>query len=113
MNETELLNPVGDYVRYLGGSRASELKDRIGTIAAVRYGLDNKPAFYGVDYPGNDVLVWATVSTWEVVKGKTFDIEDIFIQAAGGPLAVAKAEIERLEARIAELKAAVKVIESL
>jgi hypothetical protein len=113
MNETELLNPVGDYVRYLGVSRAAEFRGRIGTIAAVRYGLDSKPAFYGVDYPGNGVLVWASVPTWEIVKDRVFGIEEIFTAAAGGSLAVIDNEIARLEARLIELKNAKKVIESL
>ena len=123
MNETKTLPlALGDWVRYHGNSRYYELDGKVGQFTSVKCNAFGVAVSYGVAYANMDDLVWAAAWAWELVTKaeeedlkavKTFDIEDIFTNAAGGPLAVAKAEIERLETRIAELKAAVKVIESL
>ena len=122
MNETKTLPlALGDWVRYHGNSRYYELDGKVGQITSVKCNAFGVAVSYGVAYANMDDLVWAAAWAWELVtkvekdepEVKTFDIDEIFNSAAGGPIAVAKAEIERLEARIAELKAAVKVIESL
>jgi len=123
MNETETLPlALGDWVRYRGNSRYYELDGKIGRITSVRCNAFGVAMSYGVAYANISDLVWAAAWAWELVTKdeikdpksvETFDIDKLFTNAAGGPIAVAKAEIERLEARIAELKAAVKVIESL
>jgi hypothetical protein len=113
MNET--LPQMDSLVKYVGNSREYLLDNRTGRVKQQRVDPHNGEVLaLGVAFPGIDDLQWGAPWCWEIVSDmKTFDIEDIFSQAAGGPLAVARAEIARLEARIAELKAAVKVFESL
>lgn len=116
---------VGFRVKYIGSKRPA-LRNLIGTVekvgengsAGVRY-----PGDLASEYTGKDGLVWA--SRWAWLKLKT-DIEnaklaaaapenedDIFLNAAGGPREVIMHEIERLTARLADLKKAVEVIDSL
>jgi hypothetical protein len=59
---------------------------------------------------------WVAVGSIEVVPGSVMrfdDMDQIFGNAAGGPREQIKHEIERLEARLAELRTAIKVIDSL
>ena len=121
MNKTATIE-VNDWVRYLGLTRANRLSGKIGQVVSVRCNDETGEAIsYGVAYAGIQDLIWASTWAWDLVtkaekskpEVKTFDVDELFGKAAGGPVAVAKAEIARLESRIAELKAAVKVIESL
>lgn len=105
-------------VIYAGDNRRDKLDGHVGRIVSVRRDAGGVATHYGVQYdnsilPGIEyAAVWAWVlAPEEPVPG--FDIDKFFNEASGGPLAVAKAEITRLEERLAELKAAVKVIESL
>lgn len=123
MNETVFASNTfaeGDRVRYVQGSRLDMYYDRIGTVKAVRKDADGEPMSIGVAFDeGNEMLVWAHVRSWRklpqmaVLSQKDFDMEKFFTDAAGGPLEVAKRELARLEDRVAELKAAIKVIESI
>lgn len=114
MNETSAKWRINQAVTYAGDNRTAELEGKVGTIKQFRYGRTGAIDSIGVDFPSEDLLVWAAPWSWNIVHTDTdFDVERIFTEAAGGPLAVAKAEIERLETRLAELKAAVKVIESI
>lgn len=121
MNEDLLANfqtlSEDDRVRYVGGTRQNLLKDKIGVVRAVRYdSRTSRVVSAGVAFEGFSELVWASAESWrklpQLIK-QDFDIEKVFTDAAGGPLAVARAELARLEARVAELKSAIRVIESL
>jgi hypothetical protein len=122
VNEKNLLNvsfknfETGDRVRYINGSRLNLYSDKIGIVEAVRTNWNDDVISCGVKFDSEDELVWASVGTWRKLPQlieQDFDIERIFTDAAGGPLEVAKAELARLEARVAELKTAIKVIESI
>lgn len=139
MNEIKDL--TGTAVRYVGRNRDG-LLDLIGTVekvsetgsAGVRY-----PNGVAEFYKGKDGLVWASRWAWTTVVepaikpvavtrygardsssvaatpenvDDTF-VDNIFIEAAGGPRAVMINEINRLTARLADLKKAVEVIDSL
>lgn len=107
---------IGRYAYYEGVKRKDIFGDRPYPIVdaskdgqSVKLSPESLPFFY------RSVNTWVATSSVRIVENEipTFDIDEIFTDAAGGPLEIAKNEIARLEARIAELKAAVAVIESL
>lgn len=120
MHET-MLNMTGILVRYVGSNREA-LYELIGVVeidngksVGVRY--DNPSA---APYADKNGLVWAARWAWARIEDEDIrtlaqseDLDDMFTVAAGGKLAVAQAEIARLEARLAELKEFVKVYNSL
>jgi len=114
---------LGTKVLYVGNTR-EDLYDYVGVVEAatdaasvgVRY-----PVGVGEPYRGKDGLVWASRWAWKVVKPELSvvsnldetEMDKLFSNAAGGPREQILNEIARLESRLAELKSALKVIDSL
>jgi hypothetical protein len=111
MHENPNFDPMGMTVTYQGDNRI-ELDGKEGTVTSIRRAGNGAITAYGVRIRGIADLVWAAPWAWGYIVTDN-DIDKAFTDAVGGPLAVAKAEITRLKARLAELEAAVKVIESL
>ena len=121
MNETETVHmdirnvELEDRVRYVAGSRIHSLGDKIGRVKSIRKNEYSQPISLGVDF-GEGPIVWASVNSWRLLPpltAQSFDIEKVFSDALGGPLAVAKAELARVEQRAEELRNAIRVIESV
>lgn len=116
MNETDV-NLEGRQVTYNGNSR-DHLRGKVGRIARITRRVGGGTTF-AVEYP-DDSIEYAESWAWKILPkedisatAKTFNLDDLFTDAAGGKLEVAMHEIERLEARIAELKKFVEVYKSL
>jgi hypothetical protein len=119
MNETvhfDISNvEMDDRVRYVAGSRIHSLGDKIGHVKSIRRDEYGQPVSLGVDF-GVGALTWASVNSWRLLPpltAESFDIDKVFSDALGGPLAAAKAELERIEQRAEELRNAIRVIESV
>lgn len=114
MNETLFYSWLGKTVEYDGIGRPHLRCHRFTVIE------ENKVSagFYSgeVDITtGQPKLTWCAKSRLKIIEtGKPEDyLEAMFSTAEGGKVAAAKHEIERLEARIAELKKFVEVYNSL
>lgn len=121
MNETETVHfdmrnvELEDRVRYVAGSRIHLFGDKIGRVKSIRRNEYSQPISLGVDF-GSGLIVWASVNSWRLLPPLTtesFDIDKVFSDALGGPLATAKAELARIEQRAEELRNAIRVIESV
>jgi len=115
-----------DYLGYKAiydGDNREYLRDKIGTVVKAHRNPSGT-IMLGVAYPG-DKIEYGAAWAWELLPKETevtmnetesdriLDINELFTEASGGKLEVAKNEIKRLEARIAELKKFVEVYESL
>ncbi len=128
-------NLIGVEVKYVGNTRR-ELRGLAGVVekvsetsysAGVRY-----PAGVATKFKDKNGLVWASRWAWTKVDivgppvvarkvdplvtryGKTTDsLDEVFTEAAGGTRAVLVSEINRLTSRLAQLREALEVIDSL
>jgi hypothetical protein len=112
--ETDYLNRK---VRYDGDTR-EHLRGKVGIIRSAT--SNGGTLTFGVEYDDRYKLEYGAAWAWEILpkediteSAKTFDIDDIFTDAAGGKVAVAQNEIKRLKARIVELEKFVEVYNSL
>lgn len=104
------------------GDTRDHLRGKVGTVVNVVRNLGG--ITLGVEYPDGTIEYGASWA-WQMLPDenevklmtepvtKSFDMDQLFTDASGGKLEVAKNEIKRLKDRIAELEKFVEVYESL
>jgi hypothetical protein len=110
---------VNDTVTYDGDNREA-LRGRTGTVVAIRPNVAGQTEndSFTVKMDDSGELIYGARWSWQrvaktITPGQRFDIDELFTEAAGGKLMVARNEILRLKARLAELEKFVEVYESL
>ena len=116
---------TNDTVTYIGDNR-DNLRDRNGKVLSIGvHDHNSSQDMVTVQMEDSGEIVYGARWAWKRVDNllnpkfgalsntKDFDMEEIFTAAAGGKLEVAKNEIARLEARIAELNKFVEVYGTL
>lgn len=116
MNETLTDKYMNRRVRYDGDNRGY-LRGKVGTIKSVT--KNGNTLTFGVAYEDGS-FEYGAEWAWELLSEENFtttakalDIDEMFTAAAGGKYEIAKHEIERLEARIAELREFIRIHDSL
>lgn len=101
---------IGMYAEYDGDTRwgrpfMPNAKYKIANIRRDNYG---DPVSVGLE--NDSEIYWTSVNSIRNVTQETFDIDKVFTDAAGGPVAVLQAELDRKRQEVAELEAALATL---
>jgi hypothetical protein len=101
---------VGMWAEYNGDSRWGNpfLAGVEYKIANVRRNVAGEAIAVGLDVDSE--IYWTSVNSIVNLSREDFDIDKVFTDAAGGPVAVLTAELERKRLEVAELEAALATL---
>lgn len=99
---------VGKWAIYLGKNRKDVFGDAAWQV------VDQRSNGQYVAFLIDNKYEWVHIDSVELISNDiTADVDAIFTAAVGGKYEQAKAELARLEARVAELRKAIEVMDSL
>lgn len=118
MNET-VLDPwvaTETWVTYHGNTRPELEGQPFKVVQANNRSAGIDAGIYGIQWVAKsslEVVDTSQLASWERDLYGMTDVDQVFAEAAGGHREMLVNEIARLESRLAELKSALKVIDSL